>query len=407
VTLSVSRRVQRVKPSPTLAVTARAARLKAEGKDVIGLGAGEPDFDTPAHVAQAGIDAIRSGFTRYTNVEGVNELKDAVIAKFERDNAIKYERPQILISSGAKQTIYNLCMAVLDPGDEAVIPAPYWVSYPDMVLLADGLPVMPFAGASQGYKITPRQLAASITPKTRLLLLNSPCNPTGAAYTRAELRALGDVLLQHPRIIVGTDDMYEKIYWAPEPFCSLLTAVPELYGRTVTINGCSKAYAMTGWRLGYCGGPREIITAMGTIQGQSTSNASSISQKAAIAALSGDQDCVVKMNEAFKARHDFIVAGLNSLPGVSCLPGAGTFYAFADVSKAMAAHGCRDDNEFAELLLSEGGVAVVPGSGFGAPGHMRLSFACSMQTLENALARMRKVLTTARVAKTAQVFARP
>jgi aspartate aminotransferase len=401
VTLSVSRRVQRVKPSPTLAVTARAARLKAEGKDVIGLGAGEPDFDTPAHVSLAGIDAITRGFTRYTNVDGVNELKDAIIAKFERDNGIKYERPQILVSSGAKQTIYNLCMAVLDPGDEAIIPAPYWVSYPDMVMLADGLPVMPFAGANQGYKITPRQLAAAITPKTRLVLLNSPCNPTGAAYTKAELRALGEVLIQHPRVIVGTDDMYEKIYWGAEPFSSLLTVVPELYPRTITINGCSKAYAMTGWRLGYCGGPKEIITAMGTIQGQSTSHASSISQKAAIAALSADQGCVTKMNEAFKQRHDFIVAGLNSLPGVSCLPGAGTFYAFADVSKAMATHGCRDDNELAELLLSEGGVAVVPGSGFGAPGHMRLSFACSMQTLEKALERMRTVLTTTRVAKTA------
>ena len=400
-TLSVSRRVQRVKPSPTLAVTARAARLKAEGKDVIGLGAGEPDFDTPAHISKAGIDAIQSGFTRYTNVDGVNELKDAVIAKFGRDNAIKYERSQVLISSGAKQTIYNLCMAVLDPGDEAIIPAPYWVSYPDMVLLADGLPVMPFAGASQGYKITPRQLAAAITPKTRLLLLNSPCNPTGAAYTRAELRGLADVLADHPRILIGTDDMYEKIYWASEPFCSLLTAAPELYGRTVTINGVSKAYAMTGWRIGYCGGPKEIITAMGTIQGQSTSNASSISQKAAIAALSGEQECVSKMNDAFKARHDFIVAGLNTLPGVSCLAGAGTFYAFADVSKAVVAHGCRDDGELAELLLNEGGVAVVPGGGFGAPGHIRLSFACSMQTLEKALDRMRKVLTTSRVAKSA------
>ena len=400
-TLSVSRRVQRVKPSPTLAVTARAARLKAEGKDVIGLGAGEPDFDTPAHVAKAGIDAIQSGFTRYTNVEGVNELKDAIIAKFERDNAIKYERSQILVSSGAKQTIYNLCMAVLDPGDEAIIPAPYWVSYPDMVLLSDGLPVTPFAGASQGYKITPRQLAAAITPKTRLVLLNSPCNPTGAAYTRAELRALADVLVQHPRIVIGTDDMYEKIYWASEPFCSLLTVAPELYNRTVTINGVSKAYAMTGWRIGYCGGPKELITAMSTIQGQSTSNASSISQKAAIAALAGDQECVAKMNEAFKQRHDFIVAGLNSLPGISCLPGAGTFYAFADASKAISAQGCRDDGEFAELLLNEGGVAVVPGGGFGAPGHIRLSFACSMQTLEKAVDRMRKVLTTERVAKTA------
>jgi aspartate aminotransferase len=402
VTLPVSRRVQRVKPSPTLAVTARAAKLKAEGKDVIGLGAGEPDFDTPMHIQQAGIDAIKNGFTRYTNVDGINELKDAICAKFERDNAIKYDRSQILVSSGAKQTIYNLCMAVLDHGDEAVIPAPYWVSYPDMVMLADGLPVMPFAGYAQGYKITPRQLAAAITPKTRLILLNSPCNPTGAAYTRAELRALGDVLLEFPRVIIGTDDMYEKIYWSSEPFCSLLTVVPELYNRTITINGVSKAYAMTGWRIGYCGGPKEIITAMATIQGQSTSNASSISQRAAVAALNGDQECVSKMNEAFKARHDYVVHALNCLPGISCLPGAGTFYAFADVSRAIAGLGCRDDNEFAELLLNEGGVAVVPGSGFGAPGHIRISFACSMQTLEKAMERLSRVLEVGRpVAQTA------
>ena len=368
---------------------------------MIGLGAGEPDFDTPTHIAQAGIDAIKGGFTRYTNVDGINELKDAIIQKFDVDNGIKYERSQILVSSGAKQTIYNLCMAVLDPGDEAIIPAPYWVSYPDMVMLADGHPVTPFAGPAQGYKITPRQLAAAITPKTRLVLLNSPCNPTGAAYTRAELRALGEVLLQHPRIIIGTDDMYEKIYWAPEPFCSLLTAVPELYNRTVTINGVSKAYAMTGWRIGYCGGPKEIITAMGTIQGQSTSNASSISQKAAAVALSSDQSCVAKMNESFKARHDFVVQGLNSLPGVSCLPGAGTFYAFADVSKAIVSMGCREDGEFAELLLNEGGVAVVPGGGFGAPGHIRISFATSMQNLEKAIERMGRVLSGQAVAKSA------
>jgi aspartate aminotransferase len=393
VTVPVSRRVQRVKPSPTLAVTARAARLKAQGKDVIGLGAGEPDFDTPAHIAQAGIEAIRGGFTRYTNVDGIDELKDAIIGKFQRDNALTYERSQILVSSGAKQTIYNLCMAVLDPGDEAVIPAPYWVSYPDMVLLADGLPVMPFAGMAQGYKITPRQLAAAITSKTRLLLLNSPCNPTGAAYTRAELKALGEVLLENPRIVIGTDDMYEKIYWEPEPFCSLVTAVPELYPRTVTINGVSKAYAMTGWRIGYCGGPKEVIHAMSTIQGQSTSNASSISQKAATVALTGDQSCVAAMTAAFKERRDFVVRALNALPGVSCLPGAGTFYAFAEVSRAMSALGCRDDNEFAELLLNEAGVAVVPGSGFGAPGHMRLSFACSMATLDKALARIARLLT--------------
>jgi aspartate aminotransferase len=393
VTVPVSRRVQRVKPSPTLAVTARAAKLKAQGKDVIGLGAGEPDFDTPAHIAQAGIEAIQKGFTRYTNVDGIDELKDAIIAKFKRDNALSYERAQILVSSGAKQTIYNLCMAILDPGDEAIIPAPYWVSYPDMVLLADGLPVMPFAGMAQGYKITARQLAAAITPKTRLLLLNSPCNPTGAAYTRAELKALGEVLLEHPRIVIGTDDMYEKIYWEPEAFTSLVTAVPELYSRTVTINGVSKAYAMTGWRIGYCGGPKEVIQAMSTIQGQSTSNASSISQKAATAALNGDQSCVGTMNEAFKARRDFVVRALNALPGVSCLPGAGTFYAFAEVSRAMTALGCRDDAEFAELLLNDAGVAVVPGSGFGAPGHMRLSFATSMETLEKALGRIARLLT--------------
>jgi aspartate aminotransferase len=398
VALSLARRVQRVKPSPTLAVSARAARLKAEGKDVISLGAGEPDFDTPVHIAHAGIAAIRSGFTRYTNVDGIDELKDAIIAKFERDNGLGYERSQVLVSAGAKQTLYNLVMAVIDPGDEVIIPAPYWVSYPDMVLLAEGLPVMPFAGLAQGYKITPRQLAAAITPRTRLLLLNSPCNPTGAAYTRMELRALGEVLLEHPRILIGTDDMYEKIYWEPEPFCSFATAVPELYQRTATINGVSKAYAMTGWRLGYCGGPKEIIAAMSIIQGQSTTNACSISQKAATAALNGDQSCVARMNEAFKERRDFVVRALNSLPGVSCLPGAGTFYAFADVSRAISSLGCRDDAEFAELLLNEAGVAVVPGSGFGGPGHVRLSFACSKPTLEQALDRIARVLVARVVA---------
>jgi aspartate aminotransferase len=403
VSVPVSRRVQRVKPSPTLAVTARAARLKAEGQDIIGLGAGEPDFDTPVHIADAGVAAIRAGFTRYTAVEGINELKDAIIGKFKRDNGLEYTRAQVLVSSGAKQTIYNLCAAILDPEDEAIIPAPYWVSYPDMVLLADGKPVTVFAGADQGYKITAAQLAAAITPRTRLFLLNSPCNPTGAAYTRAELIALGEVLLAHPKIVIGTDDMYEHIYWGAEPFCSLLSAVPGLYDRTVTINGCSKSYAMTGWRLGYCGGPQEVITAMATIQGQSTSNASSISQKAATVALNSDQTRVAEMNRQFKARHDFIVQGLNSLPGVSCLPGAGTFYAFANVTGAMAATNCKDDGAFAEYLLANAGVAVVPGTGFGAPGHIRLSFACSMATLEDALGRMQRCLagSTASRVKTA------
>lgn len=396
--LPVSKRVQRVKPSPTVALTGRVAQLKAEGKDIIGLGAGEPDFDTPTHIADAGVEAIRKGHTRYTPVEGTAELKDAIIAKFKRENGLDYARKQILVSTGAKQTIFNLILAVIDPSDEAVIPAPYWVSYPDMVLLADGVPVTPYAGADQGYKLTPAQLEAGITPKTRLFILNSPSNPTGAAYTRAELRALGEVLMKHPKVVICTDDMYEHIYWADEPFVSLASVCPELYDRIVTTNGVSKAYAMTGWRIGYCGAPIELVTAMSTIQGQSTSNPSSIAQRAAVPALNGDQSCVREMNKHFKQRHDYIVAGLNKLPGVSCLKGAGTFYAFANVEKAMGIVGVKDDNAFAEHLLMHGGVAVVPGSGFGAPGHMRLSFACSMQTLEEALRRMEKTLRAAQAA---------
>jgi aspartate aminotransferase len=396
----LSKRVQKVKPSPTLAVTARAAKLKAEGKDIIGLGAGEPDFDTPRFIADAGVDAIRKGITRYTAVDGTNELKDAIIAKFKRDNDLAYERNQVIVSSGAKQTCFNICSAVLDPGDECIIPAPYWVSYPDMVILADGTPVSVFAGPDQGYKITPAQLEAAITPRSKLLFINSPSNPTGAAYNKAELQALGAVLARHPRIVIASDEMYEFIYWAKEPFTSFAQANPQLYDRTVTINGCSKVYAMTGWRIGYCGASKELCAAMGTIQGQSTSNASSVSQRAAAVALNGDQSCVTEMNKAFKERHDFVVAGLNTIPGISCLPGAGTFYAFANVEKAMQSLGIKDDNAFAEFLLVDAGVAVVPGSGFGAPGHMRISFACSLKTLDDALSRIRRVLTGA-VAKRA------
>jgi aspartate aminotransferase len=375
-----------------MAVTARAAALRAEGRDVIALSAGEPDFDTPSHISDAGIAAIRNGFTRYTNVDGTPELKDAIIAKFARDNGLTYTRPQILVSSGAKQTLYNLVTALLDPGDEAVIPAPYWVSYPDMVLLADAAPVTIHAGPEQGYKITPAQLDAAITPKTRLFFLNSPSNPTGAAYTKAELQALGRVLAKHPQVVIATDEIYEPVWWGPEPFCSFAAACPDLYDRTVTVNGVSKSHAMTGWRIGYCGGPPELVAAMATIQGQSTSNPSSISQKAAVAALNGDQGCVARMNEAFRQRHDFVVAGLNRLPGVSCLPGFGTFYAFANVEAAMQRLGFAADTAFAEHLLNEALVAVVPGSGFGAPGHVRLSFACSMETLQEALRRLEKVL---------------
>jgi aspartate aminotransferase len=388
VTQTVSARVRRVKPSPTLAATARAAQLRAAGRDIIGLTAGEPDFDTPEHVRAAAEAAIRAGFTRYTDVGGTPELKDAVAAKFERDNGLKYARPQILVSTGAKQTLFNLCMAVLDPGDEVVIPAPYWVSYPDMVLLADARPVVVAAGPDQGYRITPAQLEAVITPHTRLLLLNSPSNPTGAAYSRAELQALGEVLLRHPRVLVGTDDIYEKIHWAAEPFASLAQAVPALYDRTVTINGLSKSHAMTGWRIGYCGGPAEVISAMATIQGQSTSNPSSVSQKAAVAALNGPQDCVAVMNESYRRRHDLFVAGLNALPGVACRPGEGTFYAFADVRRAMTARGDATDVAFCDALLEDTGVAAVAGSGFGAEGHIRFSFATAEAQLQAALTRM-------------------
>ncbi len=394
-TIRLAKRVQRIKPSPTLAVTARAARLKAEGKDIIGLGAGEPDFDTPLHIADAGVAAIRAGHTRYTSVDGTHELKDAIIGKFRRDNGLTYSRAQVLVSSGAKQTVFNLCCALLDAGDEAIIPAPYWVSYPDMVLVADGTPVFVGAGADRGYKITPAQLAAAITPRSRLFILNSPSNPTGAAYSRAELQAFGALLSKHPEIVIGTDDMYEHIWWGPEPFTSFATANPDLYDRTVTINGCSKSYAMTGWRIGYCGGPAELVSAMATIQGQSTSNASSISQKAATVALNASQDCVVEMNKAFKARHDLVVAGLNALPGISCLPGWGTFYAFANVEGAMGLIGAADDNAFAEFLINDAGVAVVPGSAFGAPGHFRLSFAASTETLQDALGRMQRALAGA------------
>ena len=395
--VSLSKRVQKVKPSPTLAVTARAAKLKAEGKDIIGLGAGEPDFDTPTFIADAGVDAIRKGFTRYTAVDGTVELKDAIIAKFKRENGLVYDRSQIIVSSGAKQTCFNVCAAVLDPGDECIIPAPYWVSYPDMALLADGVPVSVYAGPEQGYKITPAQLAAAITPRAKLLFLNSPSNPTGAAYTQAELQALGAVLAKHPGIVIASDEMYEHIYWAAEPFTSFAQANPQLYDRTVTINGVSKAYAMTGWRIGYCGGPKELVAAMSTVQGQSTSNASSISQRAATVALNGDQSCVREMNKAFKQRHDFVVAGLNRIPGISCRPGAGTFYAFANVEGAMRMLGLKDDNAFAEYLLVEAGVAVVPGSGFGAPNHMRISFACSLKTLEDALQRIERVITAPQI----------
>jgi aspartate aminotransferase len=392
VDLCLSERVDRVKPSPTLAVTAKAADLKRAGRDVIGLGAGEPDFDTPEHIKAAAIEAIRAGRTRYTAVEGIIELRQAICEKFRRDNQIEYQPDQVLVSCGAKQSIYNLATSLLGAGDEAIIPAPYWVSYPDIVLLADATPVFVSTGAEQHFKLRPEQLAAAITPRTRLLVLNSPSNPTGVAYTRAELAALAEVLRRHPQLITATDDMYEHIYWGREPFCSLLTAAPDLHDRVVTINGVSKVYAMTGWRIGYAAGPRKLIRAMNKVQGQSTSNPCSISQYAALAALTGDQACVAEMSAAFHQRHDWLVEALNALPGFRCIPADGAFYAFPDVSGAIATLGLADDAQFAGHLLDQAGVAVVPGTAFGAPGHIRMSYACSLDTLREAVTRIAAVL---------------
>ncbi|MGH8692645.1 MAG: pyridoxal phosphate-dependent aminotransferase [Burkholderiales bacterium] len=384
--MQLSARVQRIKPSPTLAVTARAAELKAQGKDIIGLGAGEPDFDTPEHIKEAAHKAIRDGFTKYTPVGGTPGLKKAIIAKLERDNGLKYGPKQILVSCGGKQSCYNLCQALLNSGDEVVIPAPYWVSYPDMVLLSDGKPVFIETTPEARYKITAEQLAAAITPRTRLIFLNSPSNPSGIAYSKAELTKLGEVLRKHPQVVIATDDMYEKIMWTAEPFANILNAGPDLYERTVVIHAVSKTYSMTGWRIGFAAGPEPLIKAMENVQSQSTSNPTSISQVAAEAALNGDQTCVTRMVEAFKQRHDYVYAQLAKMPGVKVLPSDGTFYSFPDFLGAIKHLGLKSDLEFGDYLI-EKGVAMVPGSAFGTPGAMRISFATSQANLEKALAR--------------------
>jgi aspartate aminotransferase len=392
-TIKLSNRVQSVKPSATLAITARAKELRAAGKDVIGLGAGEPDFDTPEHIKQAAIEAINAGFTKYTAVDGTPELKRAIIAKFQRDNGLDYAPEQILVSCGGKQSFYNLAQAVLDPGDEVVIPAPYWVSYPDMVLLAGAAPVLVQAGAEQQFKITPNQLRAALTEKTRLVVINSPSNPTGMAYSADELAGLGEVLRDFPRTLIATDDMYEHILW-PEraPFVNILNVCPDLLPRTLVLNGVSKAYSMTGWRIGYAGGPEAVIKAMKKIQSQSTSNPTSISQVAAQAALEGPQDCIGQMLGAFEARHDLVVERLNTMPGIECLPADGTFYVFPKVQGLIdRLDGVHNDLELAEYLIEQAGVALVPGSAFGTPGHVRISIATSQQNLETALERIAAV----------------
>ena len=387
--IKLSDRVQRVKPSPTLAVTTRANALRAAGEDIIGLGAGEPDFDTPDHIKQAAIEAIKTGFTKYTAVDGTPALKQAIIDKFNRDNQLSYTPSQVLVSCGGKQSFYNLCQALLNAGDEVIIPAPYWVSYPDMVLLADGLPVIIEAGIEAQFKFTPAQLEAAITPRTRLVVINSPSNPSGMVYSRAELEALGEVLRRHPQVLIASDDMYEHILWADEPFCNIVNACPDLYERSIVLNGVSKAYSMTGWRIGYAAGPESLIKAMKKIQSQSTSNPTSISQVAAQAALQGDQGCIQEMLAAFKARHDHVLVGLNAIEGVACLPSQGAFYAFPDMRGLIERlEGVADDVQLAEYLIEKAGVALVPGSAFGSPGYMRLSFATSMENLDEALRRI-------------------
>ncbi len=396
--MELSSRVQAIKPSPTLAVTARAAKLKAEGKDIIGLGAGEPDFDTPQHIKDAAIGAINRGFTKYTAVGGMPSLKQAVIAKFKRDNGLDYTAKQILVSCGGKQSFFNLTLAVINRGDEVIIPAPYWVSYPDIVLIAEGKPVIVQAGIEQGFKMTPAQLEAAITSKTRMVVINSPSNPSGAVYTLADLQALGAVLRKHPQVLISTDDMYEHIALTDAKFVNILNACPDLYPRTMVLNGVSKSYAMTGWRIGYAGGPEHIITAMENVQSQSTSNPTSISQVAAEAALNGDQGCIAPMLKAFRERHVFVVNALNKIPGVKCIMAGGAFYAFPDTRQAIAKLHQRGtikaatDIAFSEYLLEHAEIAVVPGSAFGSEGYIRLSFATSMDNLQKALERLAKAL---------------
>lgn len=391
--IKLADRVNRIKPSPTLAVTARAGELKAQGKDIIGLGAGEPDFDTPEHIKQAAMDAINKGFTKYTAVDGTPSLKAAIAEKFSRENNLTYAPDQILVSCGGKQSFYNLVQALLNADDEVIIPAPYWVSYPDMVLLADGKPVIIETDYDQHFKISPAQLEAAITPRTRLLVLNSPSNPTGQNYSSQELAALGEVLRRHPHVLIASDDMYEHIIWDKEPFQNIVNVCPDLYERSIVLNGVSKAYSMTGWRIGYAGGPAVLIKAMKKIQSQSTSNPTSISQVAAEAALRGDQRCIKDMLQVFKSRHDMVLEGLNEIEGIRCLPSQGTFYAFPEITGFIErVPGVSDDLELAEYLIEHAGIALVPGTAFGSPGYMRLSYATSTENLQSALQRLKNLV---------------
>ena len=391
--IKVANRAASIKPSPTLAVTAKAAELRAAGRDIIALSAGEPDFDTPGHIKDAAIKAIHDGKTKYTAAGGLPELKQAVIDKFQRENALTYKPEQVLVSCGAKHSIYNLMQALLNPGEEVIIPAPYWVSYPDMAKLAGAEPVVIKTGLENRFKITRKQLHGAITDKSRLFMINSPSNPTGVSYSETELAEIAGLLTEHPEIIILTDDIYEHILWGQSEFKNIVNVCPELYDRTVVVNGVSKAYSMTGWRIGYLGGPLPLVKAAQKIQSQSTSNPSSISQYAAIAALNGDQTYINESMAIFKQRHDFVHAGLNSIDGVECTASDGTFYSFPNMQGVIdKLDGINNDIELGEYLLEQAQVALVPGSAFGAKGYMRLSYATSMENLETALERLKAAL---------------
>jgi len=388
----LTERVERIQPSATLAISAKAMALKAQGIDIISLSAGEPDFDTPDHIKEAAIQAIHNGQTKYTQVEGTPELKEAIIDKFSRDNNLLYQQENILVSSGAKQTCFNLFQAVLEQGKEAVIISPYWVSYPDMALLANGSPVTLKTSFENNFRFKAEDLDAVLTKNTRLIMLNSPSNPTGVTYTKDQYQIIARVLENYPDVFIATDDMYEHIYWGNDKFCSFAEACPDMFDRTITINGVSKAYAMTGWRIGYCGGPEKIITAMKKIQGQSTSNASSLSQAAAVVALNGSHQPVRSMAKEYERRHTFIFNALNNIEGFKTVAATGAFYTFPEVTGVIKDLNLSDDIELSDYLIENANVAVVPGSAFGAKGHIRLSFATSMELLKEAVNRIEDML---------------
>jgi len=385
----VSNSLKKIKPSPTLAVTQKAKELKAAGKDVIGLGAGEPDFDTPENIKQAAIDAINQGETKYTAVDGTPKLKKAIVEKFRRENELNYDLAQISVGTGGKQIIYNAMMATVNQGDEVIIPAPYWVSYPDIVLLAGGNPIIIKCSENENFKIIPEKLKASITAKTKWLILNSPSNPTGSCYSEKEIKSLAKVLIENKHVHILSDDIYEHIIYGNFDFFTM-AQIKELKDRTLTMNGVSKSYAMTGWRIGYGAGPKEIIKAMAKIQSQSTTNPSSISQAAAVEALNGTQNFIIERSKAFEERRDFVVKSLNEIKGLNCLNPDGAFYVFPNCSKLLNKKDkkgklLKTDSDFVESLLENNGVAVVQGSAFGLEGYFRISYATSMQNLKNAL----------------------